>query len=663
MTEVTLTLPEAIMRAAAAYACGRFSEADRLARAILDVKADCFDALHLIAVLESRQGRYAEALASYDRALAVQPDHSEVLNNRGNALQELKRFDEALASYEKALLIKPDYADAPNNHGKVLGTLHRYQDALASYEKALAITPHYAEALNNRGNVLGNLHRLQDALANYDKALAIKPDYADALINRGSVLSILNRHDNAIADFEDALKINPDLGYAKGQLLHSKMQCCNWTAFESELGRLKNDIKHKKGTVSPFVLLALTDSPSEQLSCAQTRVREKSPSPPTPIWKGERYHHDRIRLAYLSADFHDHPVSHLLAGLFEQHDKAYFEVFAVSFGPDNPSKMRFRLREAFDQFIDVRTKSDYAVANLLRHLEVDIAVDLMGFTLGARFGIFALRPAPVQVNYLGYPGTTGSECIDYIIADKFVIPAEQRVYYTEKVAYLPDTYQANCSRRISQRIPTRRDVHLPEKAFVFCSFNKSYKITPTVFDLWMRLLRAVEGSVLWLLGTNSAVERNLRHEAQARGIEPSRLIFAPRIKYCDYLARYQLADLFLDTLPFNGGTTASDALWVGLPLVTCEGEAFAARMAGSLLRAVGLPELVTRSFNDYEALALKLALNNKWLSDIKTRLRANRETFPLFDTDRFRCNIEACYKAMWERYQRGEPPKSFAVTL
>src|SRR5262249_4519302 len=368
-------------------------------------------------------------------------------------------------------------------------------------------------------------------------------------------LQELKRFENAISDFERLLNINPDFEYAKGQLLHSKMHCCDWRLFAPEVNRLRGDVLARKRAAAPFAMLSLSESAGEQLLCSQTWVQDKCPSSKTPTWQGERYRHDRIRIAYLSADFHDHPVSYLLAGLFEQHDRASFDVFAVSFSPDIASQMGSRLKGAFDRFINVRGQSDRAVAKLLHNLEIDIAVDLIGFTQGARSGIFALRPVPVQVNYLGYPGTTGADYIDYIITDRFVIPTEQQANYTEKVVYLPDTYQANCSRQISQLIQTRSNEGLPEKDFVFCSFNNSYKINPIIFNIWMRLLRAVEGSVLWLLGANAAVERNLRREAEGGGVAPNRLIFAQRVGYSDYLARYQLADLFLDTLPFNGGTT------------------------------------------------------------------------------------------------------------
>ena len=606
--------------------------------------------------------RYEDALASFDQVLAVKPVHLDALYNRGIALQFLQRYEEALASYAQALAIRPDFAEVLNNRGVALKDLKRCEEALASYDQALAVKPGYAEAFYNRGLALHQLQRYHEALASYDRALAIRPDYADALNYRGLALQHLKRHEEASRDLERAVRLKPDLAFARGTLLHSRMHCCDWQDHEEESRRVVADLHAGKRVADPFTFLSISDSAEDQLQCARTWVAHQCPPSRTPLWQGERYRHDRIRLAYLSADFREHPVAYLMAGLFERHDRNRFETTAVSFGPDAPSPMRSRLQRAFGQFIDVRRKSDGEVANLLRELEIDIAVDLTGLTLDSRTGIFAQRPAPIQVNYLGYPGTIGAPYIDYIVADRAVIPRAHQRSYTEKVVYLPDSFQANDStRHIAAAMPSRADVGLPSHGFVFCSFNHSYKITPTVFAAWMRLLRQIQGSVLWVLGGNAAIEANLRREAETRGVDPARLVFALGLPYPEHMARYRLADLFLDTLPFNAGTTASDALWAGLPLVTCSGEALAARMAGSLLRAIGLPELITQSLPEYEALALQLATNPPRLAGLRDRLARHRDRYPLFDTDRFRRHLEAAYVEMWERAQRGEPPASFAI--
>lgn len=692
----TLDVLKSIQRAFSLHQQGRLKDAEKLYQAILASHPNHFDALHLLGVLRAQQGqlemsaelisraldkqrnsaeahfnlgltlsrlnRHAEAIDNYDKALLINPHYTEVLHSRGDALAELGCHQDALAAYDKALSIKPDLADVLYVRGSVLQKLSRYAEALASYDKALAIKPTYPEAFNNRGNTLQSLKRLTEAVESYDNALAIKPALTNALYNRGNALARLNRHEEAIADFSKALEVNRDYPYAIGNLAHSLAHICDWSNFESIKKRIVREVRSGKTSSFPFTFLSISDSPSDQFVCASNYVRDRYPMVMPPLWAGEQYEHNRIRVAYLSADFRDHAVAYLMAGLFERHDKTRFEITAVSFRPDSRGVMQKRLKNAVERFIDVRQENDLEVAKLLRELEIDVAVDLMGFTTDCRPRIFAYRAAPIQVNYLGFPGTTGAEYIDYVLADRFVVPEDQYPYYSEKVVYLPDCFQVNDSkRRIARRTPTRAEVGLPEDGFVFCCFNNTYKLTPEVFDIWMRLLHQVDRSVLWLLQPRAVTATNLRREAQARGVNPERLVFAPRVKVEHYLARYRLADLFLDTLPYNAGTTASDALWAGLPVLTRAGNTFAARMAGSLLHAVRLPELVTHTAADYEALAVGLATDRTRLDGIKEKLASNRQTTPLFDTDCFRRHIEAAYTAMWEISQRGEPPRAFAV--
>ncbi|HET9404972.1 MAG TPA: tetratricopeptide repeat protein [Burkholderiales bacterium] len=628
----------------------------------LQIRPDYADALSGRGGALLGLGRLEEALASCERALAVEPDHAETLNNRGHVLLKLRRPEEALASFERALAKKPGYVEALYNRGANLLELNRPAEALESYDRALAGNPDHVEALNNRGIALLELRRPEEALTSFDRALAIKPDYAEALGNRGLALLVLNRREEFIEGYKRLLDIKPDYIYAPGHLLTAQMQGCEWSDYETSAARILEGIRAGKRADTPFSFLAISDSAADQLQCSRMYVADKYPAAPRPVWRGERYRHDRIRIAYLSADFHAHATANLMAGLFEAHDRTRFETTAISFGPDIADEMRTRLRAAFDRFIDVRDRSGHETASLLRELEIDIAVDLKGYTAFCRTEILSHRAAPIQVNYLGYPGTMGADYIDYILADRLVIPEQHHSFYTEKVVYLPDTYQANDSRRqIAEWAPTRAEAGLPEQGFVFCSFNNNYKITPKIFDVWMRLLQRTEGSVLWLLEDNAAAARNLRREAEHRGVAPQRLVFAPRLRLDKHLARHRLADLFLDTLPCNAHTTASDALWAGLPVLTCLGTTFAGRVAASLLHAIGLNELVTHSLEEYEALALELAANRKRLDDIRSRLAANRATHPLFDTDRFRRHIEAAYTKMWERHQRGEPPASFSV--
>lgn len=613
-------------------------------------------------VVQKELGRAADALASFDAALSINAAFPDAWNNRASALLDLARFDDALASCDRALALTPDFPEALHNRAAALCALMRNEEAIASCDRALALDPGYADALNTRGVALHALGRLDAALASFDRALARAPDMAMALQNRGIALALLRRHEDAARDLARALALAPDLAFAPGQLLHSRMLCCDWRDYDGARSRIIAAARAGARVVDPFALLGLTDSAQDQLCCARTWVAARTPATLAPLWTGERYTHDRIRIAYLSADLHEHALAHLMAGVFEQHDRSRFEVMAASFGPAAPDGMRSRLAAAFERFVDVRRRSDREVAALLREWEVDVAVDLTGHTQGGRAAILALRPAPVQVNYLGYPGTMGAGYIDYILADAFVIPAAQRAGYAESVVTLPDSFQANDAQRpLAAQSPSRAALGLPGDGFVYCSFNNSNKITPAMFDVWMRVLRGIEGSVLWLLGGNAAVERNLRNEARARGVDPARLVFAPRLAYAEHLARYRAADLFLDTLPFNGGATASDALWAGLPVLTCAGQAFAARMAGSLLRAVGLPELVTHDLAAYERVALRLARAAGELAAVKARLAQHRTTSSLFDTGRFRLHLEAAYVQMWQRQQRGDPPADFAV--
>jgi protein O-GlcNAc transferase len=605
-------------------------------------------------------GRYEAALDNYHRALALRPHYAEALYNRGNALQALGRHEEAIASYDRTLALRPDYPEALNNRGLVLYQLKRLEAAVASYDKAIAHRPRYAEALHNRGNALAALKRHGEAIASLDRALAVRPDHVEALTARASVLKRLNRYEECLADLEKALALDPEHRYAFGGLANAALTICDWTRTARIAGELPARVA--AGSLIPsLTLLGYSSSASLQLQCAKNSITHLIPVAHQALWKAGARHHDTLRIAYVSADFHRHATAFLMAELFELHDRSRFEVLGVSFGPDDGSDMRARLVAAFDRFHDVASCSDYEAAKLLND-QVDIVVDLKGLTLDCRPGIFAHRPAPIQVSYLGYPGTMGADFIDYVIADPIVLPFDQQPFWTERIVHLPDCYQVNDSkRRIAAHTPTRRAAELPDRGFVFCCFNNTWKIAPPVFDVWMRLLQAVDGSVLWLMRSNIAAEVNLRKQAAARGVDPVRLVFAANLPLEDHLARHRLADLFLDTLPYGAHTTASDALWAGLPLVACRGEAFAGRVAASLLAAVGLPELVTSNLADYEALALRLARDPALLRGFRERLARNRLTSALFDTDGFRRQIEAAYLTMWERFEGGQPPQSFSV--
>ena len=641
---------------------GRPSEAIACYAAALAINPDYAEAHNNLGNAFRSLRRFDEALASYEQALRIRPDFVEVLNNRGNVLRDLRRFDSALGCYEQALRHKADVAEIHNNLGLTLHDLGRDEEAAVSCERALELKPESADAHNNYGLVLHGLGRFEAALESYARALAFRPDFAQAYGNRGLVLYDLGRTEEAVADYERALALSPDYEWLRGTWLYARMQLCDWRDLDACVLDLTSRIAAGQRATPPFPLLAVSDSLALHRRAVEIWVNEacRTDLELPPLVRRPRGR--RIRLGYYSADYHRHATSHLTAGLFETHDRERFEVVGLSFGADFQDDLRQRIVAAFDQFIDVRGRSDRQIAQLSRDLGIDIAVDLKGFTHNRRTGMFAYRVAPIQVNYLGYPGTLCAPCLDYIIADPTLIPAEARPHYCEKIVYLPHSYQVNDRKReIADIALSRAELGLPEDAFVFCAFNSVYKITPAMFDVWMRLLRQLGGSVLWLVESNPVSVRNLRREAEARGVSGERLLFGPEMKLEVHLARYRAADLFLDAFPCNGHTTASDALWAGVPVLTRMGESFASRVAASLLRAIGLPELITTSAEQYEATALALARDPARLAAIRRTLHDNRLTMPLFDTALFTRHIECAYHEMYERYQSGLDPEHIVV--
>ena len=611
-------------------------------------------------------GRTEEAIANYDRALAASPDNPDVLNNRGVALLALDRADEALAAFDYVVGAAPDFADAHYNRGNALRQLNRLDEALASYDQALVLNPTYPAAANNRGNVLVAMKLTDRAIDSFNQAIAERPDYAEARYNRSQALIEAGHYEQAIADFDWLLRHQtPDMAQwcegLPGNRLYAQMQCCDWSNFERGSAEVIAGVRGGTDLCHPFNFLAISDSPADQLQCATAYAAAKFPAAPMPA-PAAKTTHGKIRLGYVSGEFREQATAFLLVELIERHDKARFEVFGFDNGFDDGGPTRARLAKAFDHLIDIAPMTDDETARVIADAGIDILINLNGYFGYARNGVFAKRPAPIQVNYLGFPGTLGADTIDYILADRWTIPAADHPHYREKVVTLPDSYQPNDShRRIAEATPTRSDVGLPDGAFVFCSFNNNYKLTPALFDRWMKILRVVDGSVLWLLEGNDAVARNLRREAAKRGVPSERIVFAPRIPPDRHMPRHRLADLCLDTLPYNAHTTASDALWAGLPVLTCAGTTFAGRVAASLLSAVGLTELIAASLDDYERLAAQLAQEPARLSEIKAKLARNLKTTALFDTERTRRHIEAAFETMARRHSNGERPESFAV--
>jgi protein O-GlcNAc transferase len=638
--------------------------------------------------------RYDEASRAYDHALAADPRSAEAWVGRGNALREFKQYDAALAAYDKALTCREGIAEAWVGRGNVFLRLLRYEDALACYDKALTFGAGSAEAWLGRGNTLLKLKRFDEALAAhgnatglaeawvgcgnvfyetrryreasaaYDQALALKPGLAEAWYGRGNVLREFKQYDAAVAAYDKALFLKPDLTGAESGRINAKNCVCNWIGRDDACARLIASVRNGSVSAGPFEFLAVPSSAEEQLACAKLWIKTLHSPSPRRLWQGERYVHDRIRVAYMSSDFGEHPVSYLAAGLFDHHDKSWFETTAISFGHNDNSELRKRLEASFDRFVDVETQTDEQIARVIRDLEIDILVDLTGLTKFGRASIAAQRPSPLQVNYLGYPGTMGTDYIDYIIADPVLVPESQQGNYAEKIVHLPHCYMPHddSGRLISERCLERAEFGLPENGIVFCCFNNAYKLTPHVFRSRMNILKAVEGSVLWLTRDNPSAASNLRREAVSAGVDPDRLVFADRLpSSADHLARHSLADLFLDTLPYNAHTTASDALWAGLPVLTLIGETFAGRVAASLLTAIGLPELIARTPEQYESMAIELATHPAALAAIRDKLARNRLGTPLFDTASYTRHLESAYATMYRRYQDGLGPDHIRV--
>ena len=553
-------------------------------------------------------------------------------------------------------------AEAYFSRGTELLDHKQFNAAIACFEKAIRLNPGNADAYVNRGVALQELRRLDEALESYNGAIRLNPGDEDAYVNRGTVLKELKRLNEALASYKRAIQLNPEVDYLLGNLINTKMHLCDWDSLNILINQLiEKNLQNQKTSV-PFTTLALIDNLKFHQQSAKIYADTRYPKNKILPSLTKYPKHQQIRIGYFSADFREHPVSYLTAELFELHNRDQFEIIAFSFGGNTQDRIRKRLENAFDQFLDVKDKTDQEITALARKMEIDIAIDLGGFTKGSRTNIFAMRAAPIQLSYIGYLGSMGAEYYDYLIADPTIIPQGYEQYYSEKIAYLP-SYQVNDTKlEISEKIFTRSELGLPIDGFVFCCFNSVYKITPSTFDSWMRILLAVQGSVLFLLDANETATNNLNKEANARGISSDRLIFGKSLPRPEYLARYRIPELFLDTLPYNAGTTASDALRMGLPVLTLMGESFASRMAASLLNAVRLPELITENQEAYESLAIELATNPQKLEAIKNKLVNNLPTSPLYNTKLFTQQIESAYQTMYQRYQNDLPPDHIKIT-
>lgn len=627
------------------------------------LKPDYWVAFSNTGIILESLGRYSEALSAHERALAVADQVPEVWLNLGTVLYRLERYEEALGAYSKALQLNENLPTAWFNAGLAFQALRQFEQAFGAYRKTLELDANNLDAWLNTGLIFQELGQYEEALVAYYRVLEASPTHSQALFNAGSAYTELKKYDEAIECLEKAKKSDGKMNFLLGNLHYAKMAICDWSGAEAMHQDLIAGINQGMPVIHPFAALVAFDDEALQQRTSQIWT-SKNTIKQDRLDKPKKFgSHTRLKVAYFSAEFREHPVAILIAGVIEKHHHDLFETYAFSYGPKIEDAMRKRLESGFNHFIDVSEKSDQDVAKLARELEIDIAIDLTGYTRFSRTGIFAHRAAPIQVNFLGYPGTLSAPYMDYIIADQTVIPQEAQQYYGESIVYLPNTYQPNDRHReVASDEVTRSQFGLPNQGFVYCCFNNNFKITPKIFDIWMRVLIAVPDSVLWLFEDNPSAARNLKNEAQRRGVHPDRIIFAQKLPLTQHLARYRLADLFLDTLPYSAHTTASDALWMGLPVLTCLGKSFAGRVAASLLKTINLPELIATDMTQYEALAIDLGQHPERIVALRAKINEQRLSSPLFDAELFVADLEQAYQKMVQRYQQGLSPATLEIS-
>jgi len=682
-----------LQQAIEAFQGGNFGSADSILKRVIAIDSRCLPALHILGLIKVSQSKFSEAakllgkaallnpedasiqynlakalvdsgainesMPHHKKAVQLAPNNPEAWLNYGNAMSNLKRYSEALEFFDKALSLNVNYPEAFLNKGATLKELKRYEEALACYDKALSINTEFYEGWLKKGIALLELKRSEDSITSYDKALSLRPNCYEAWIGKAAALDSLNQFEDAITHAEQGLRLNSDIDWAYGNLVHTKQKICQLSGLDKYLTEMTKKILAGDKVSNPFPLLSLSDNSFLHKQCAEIYAKEKYP--PNNCLEPIPKHPERkkIRIGYFSPDFKNHPVSILIAELIEIHDRDRFEIIAFSLrSAPRDDVVAARLRNGFDSFLDVETMSDIEVAKLAREQSIDIAVDLSGFTLDSRTGIFSYQAAPIQVNWLGYPGTFGAGFIDYIISDYAIIPESHQSHYIEKIAYLPHTYMVDDSKRVaSERIFTRQEFGLPEDKFVYCCFNNGYKFNEQILDSWSTILENAKNSILWVSENNEVFQKNITAEFENRGIDKSRIIFLKKIdSMADHLARYALADLFLDTFPYNAHTTALDSLKAGVPVLACPGNSFASRVTASLLTAIGIPELISKNQTEYETLAIEMASNPEKLAAIKQKLANNRLSAPLFNTPLFARHLEAAYSSMMKRYWDDLPP-------
>lgn len=622
---------------------------------ILAVDKKNFDALFFLAVILINFKNYKKARDLLEQVVLIKPNSADAYNNIGICLEKLNDLDGAIKNYNLAIDNRPNFAEAHNNIGVVFQKLRNFDQAILQYKKAISYKNLYLDAYINLANLFKETKQFEEAIKNYDLAINSNPNFAEAYFNTATTLQDIKNFEKAVLYFEKALLLNKEIPFCKGFLLHAKMLCCNWSGLNELYKEIYNDVEKNRYSATPFGYQAICDDESNLQKCAQLYSSKHFPEIKNNFFTKKISKNKKIKIGYLCGEFREHAVSVLMTEVWEKHNKKNFEIIAFDSGWDDKSLRRSRIIAAFDKFINISKMSDFDVAKLIYKEKIDILINLNGFSGSTgRTIVFSYRPAPIQINYLGFPGTIGSKYIDYLLCDQTVVPSQSKKFYNEKIIYLPDSYQANdTKRKISEKKFLREELSLPKESFVFCCFNNNFKITPNMFDVWAILLKKIDNSVLWLLEGNSQATKNLKKEAKIRNIDASRLIFAKRMKLEDHLARHKNADLFLDTLPYNAHTTASDSLWAGLPVLTCLGKAFPGRVAASLLRSLDLPELITYSEYEYVAKAEELAINPEKLRFIKNKLDTNKFSQPLFNTELFCRSLETAFKIIFEKHSLG----------
>ena len=642
---------------------GKLSLAAKYTKKAIFFNPNYVEAYNNLATITQDQGKFNQAIEYFNKAISLNPSYSEAYYNLGLAFSKLNEFDSAIKSYNKALSLKPNYPEAYNGLATIISQKGKLDEAIKLFNRAILLRPNYSEAYFNIGIVFKKQNKLYEALDSYLKAINFKPNYFESFYNIASIFEEQGKLHKAIDHYDKALRIRPDFDKAQAQKLHQKAKMCDWKTIQQD-----KELFSKLGThtnhIPPFTMLSFEDEPRNHYLRSKLYAKKKYLQKQIPLKeKCKISNKERLRIGYFSSDLQNHATMYLAAKIFENYNKDKFEVYVYSFGKClEHDEVREKLKNSVDVFKDVINFSDKDIAMLAREDQIDIAIDLKGYTKNSRTGIFAYRAAPIQINYLGYPGTMGAKFFDYIIADPVIIPETKKKFYSEEIIYMPYTYQPTShSSIISNKKYTKSEMNLPNHSFVFCCLNNSYKISPNEFNIWMRILNKVENSVLWLFGSNKWAIKNLSKEAECCGIASKRLIFANQLPHPDHLARLKLADLFLDTFNLNAHTTASDALWAGTPIITKVGNSFGSRVAASLLKAVGLPDLVVQNEKEYENLILEIANSPKKLLKINEILSSNKLSKPLFNSEKYISHLEDAYNQVFENYLKGNKVKTIYV--